>query len=97
MNINIEDQIDYRLKFIPRNPISYYISEQSRKFKPSNFSIRIPIYRDGKRTSLYLGSYDSFDDAVSARDYALKQIEKSDRISLTIPLELSKFGRKRGI
>lgn len=94
MNTNIKNEIDQRLRFIARDTISYYITEQRHKFKPTNFSVRIPIYRDGKRTSRYLGSYETFEEAVIARDYALRQIEKSDELSLTIPPEMSRLGNE---
>jgi len=92
---NIKKVIDERLRFLPKNTDTYYITKHKHRFKSDNYSVRLPIYRDGKRTTRYLGRYSSIKEAVFVRDYAIDQIEKSDELSLTIPPKMSRL-RKGG-
>jgi hypothetical protein len=94
MKTQTQKEIDERLLFNAGNPDELYIKKNEHKYKRATFSVRFPIYQNQKRTTRYIGRYNTMEEAIAARDYAIKQVSKSSELSLTIPPEISKFKKE---
>ena len=93
MNNEIKEKVDERLKFFSKNPDLLHITKHTHKYKEPTYSVRLSIYHNAKRKSRYIGRYSTLSLAIAARDYALKQIELDDEMSMTVPSRFSKFNR----